>query len=187
MNFGFVRTLLLVILPQAWKVILPPGVAFMVMFIKDTVARLADGRRRAYLHRQDAHQSRLFALPCLRNRALPAISSCPIRSAASAPIWRTALPHLEADNLSSALWTGPGPVRSEPVGEQGRGRQPDRPVRLRQEHLPARADGAYAADGRRGAHRRRARSTIAREPSCGPRATAWRSSSSSTICSRTWT
>jgi len=36
MNFGFMRTLLLVILPQAWKVILPPGFAFMVMFIKDT-------------------------------------------------------------------------------------------------------------------------------------------------------
>ena len=36
LNFGFARTLFLVMLPQAWKVILPPAVAFMVMFIKDT-------------------------------------------------------------------------------------------------------------------------------------------------------
>jgi polar amino acid transport system permease protein len=36
LNFGYVRTLLLVMLPQAWKVILPPAFAFMVMFIKDT-------------------------------------------------------------------------------------------------------------------------------------------------------
>jgi polar amino acid transport system permease protein len=36
MNFGFLRTLFLVLLPQSWKVILPPAFAFMVMFIKDT-------------------------------------------------------------------------------------------------------------------------------------------------------
>lgn len=36
LNFGRARILLHVILPQAWKVILPPAFAFMVMFIKDT-------------------------------------------------------------------------------------------------------------------------------------------------------
>jgi polar amino acid transport system permease protein len=36
LNFGFWRTQLRVILPQAWKVIIPPAFAFMVMFIKDT-------------------------------------------------------------------------------------------------------------------------------------------------------
>ncbi|WP_263141016.1 amino acid ABC transporter permease [Pseudomonas sp. RIT-PI-AD] len=36
MNFGFARTLFRVLLPQSWKVILPPAFAFMVMFIKDT-------------------------------------------------------------------------------------------------------------------------------------------------------
>jgi polar amino acid transport system permease protein len=38
MNFGFLRTLWSVILPQSWKVILPSAFAFMVMFmfIKDT-------------------------------------------------------------------------------------------------------------------------------------------------------
>ena len=36
LNFGFWRTLLTVLLPQAWRVILPPGFAFVVMFIKDT-------------------------------------------------------------------------------------------------------------------------------------------------------
>jgi polar amino acid transport system permease protein len=36
LNFGPLRTLFQVVLPQAWRVILPPAVAFAVMFIKDT-------------------------------------------------------------------------------------------------------------------------------------------------------
>lgn len=36
LNFGPAQTLFWVILPQAWKVILPPAVAFAVMFVKDT-------------------------------------------------------------------------------------------------------------------------------------------------------
>jgi len=36
LNFNAIQTLLMVILPQSWKVILPPATAFIVMFIKDT-------------------------------------------------------------------------------------------------------------------------------------------------------
>ena len=36
MNFSRLQTLRYVILPQAWKVVLPPAFAFFVMFIKDT-------------------------------------------------------------------------------------------------------------------------------------------------------
>lgn len=36
MNFGTMQTLAYVIIPQAWKVILPPVFAYFVMFIKDT-------------------------------------------------------------------------------------------------------------------------------------------------------
>ena len=36
LNFGRIKTLSYVIMPQAWKVILPPAFAFFVMFIKDT-------------------------------------------------------------------------------------------------------------------------------------------------------
>lgn len=36
LNFNAIQTLLMVILPQSWKVILPPAAAFVVMFIKDT-------------------------------------------------------------------------------------------------------------------------------------------------------
>ncbi len=36
MNFNRLQTLWYVVLPQSWKVILPPAFAFMVMFIKDT-------------------------------------------------------------------------------------------------------------------------------------------------------
>ncbi|HKP27486.1 MAG TPA: amino acid ABC transporter permease [Dongiaceae bacterium] len=36
MNFGRWRTLLHVIVPQSWPVILPPAIVFMVAFVKDT-------------------------------------------------------------------------------------------------------------------------------------------------------
>ncbi|RYZ10447.1 MAG: amino acid ABC transporter permease [Comamonadaceae bacterium] len=36
MNFGYLQTLRLVIVPQAWKIILPPVFGFFVLFIKDT-------------------------------------------------------------------------------------------------------------------------------------------------------
>jgi polar amino acid transport system permease protein len=36
MNFGRWRTLIHVIIPQSWPVILPPAVVFMVAFVKDT-------------------------------------------------------------------------------------------------------------------------------------------------------
>lgn len=36
MNFSRLETLFYVVLPQAWKVILPPAFAFFVMFIKDS-------------------------------------------------------------------------------------------------------------------------------------------------------
>ena len=36
MNFGFLQTIRYVVLPQAWKMILPPAFGFFVMFIKDT-------------------------------------------------------------------------------------------------------------------------------------------------------
>lgn len=36
LNLNFLQTLIMVVLPQSWKVILPPAAAFMVMFVKDT-------------------------------------------------------------------------------------------------------------------------------------------------------
>jgi len=36
MNFGLLQTIRYVVLPQAWKMILPPAFGFFVMFIKDT-------------------------------------------------------------------------------------------------------------------------------------------------------
>ena len=36
LNFNMLQTLVFVILPQSWRVILPPAAAFVVMFIKDT-------------------------------------------------------------------------------------------------------------------------------------------------------
>jgi polar amino acid transport system permease protein len=36
LNLGYLRMLRYVVFPQAWKVIIPPAIAFAVMFIKDT-------------------------------------------------------------------------------------------------------------------------------------------------------
>jgi polar amino acid transport system permease protein len=36
MNFSRWRTLRYIVLPQAWKVLLPPAISFVIMFIKDT-------------------------------------------------------------------------------------------------------------------------------------------------------
>jgi polar amino acid transport system permease protein len=36
MNFSLIETVRYVVLPQAWRIILPPAFAFFVMFIKDT-------------------------------------------------------------------------------------------------------------------------------------------------------
>ncbi|MDE0061404.1 MAG: amino acid ABC transporter permease [Gammaproteobacteria bacterium] len=36
LNFNALQTLVMVTLPQSWKVILPPAAAFVVMFVKDT-------------------------------------------------------------------------------------------------------------------------------------------------------
>lgn len=36
LNFSALQTLMMVVLPQSWKVIVPPAAAFVVMFIKDT-------------------------------------------------------------------------------------------------------------------------------------------------------
>jgi len=36
MNFSLIETVRYIVLPQAWRVILPPAFAFFVMFIKDT-------------------------------------------------------------------------------------------------------------------------------------------------------
>lgn len=36
LNFSALQTLFMVVLPQSWRVILPPAAAFVVMFIKDT-------------------------------------------------------------------------------------------------------------------------------------------------------
>ncbi|MBL8669587.1 MAG: amino acid ABC transporter permease [Alphaproteobacteria bacterium] len=36
LNMGYAQTLRLVVMPQAWKVVLPPAFSFFVLFIKDT-------------------------------------------------------------------------------------------------------------------------------------------------------
>ncbi len=36
MNFGYLRSFFVIILPQGWRVIVPPAISFLLLFIKDT-------------------------------------------------------------------------------------------------------------------------------------------------------
>jgi len=36
LNFGYLRSFFIIILPQGWRVIVPPAVSFLLLFIKDT-------------------------------------------------------------------------------------------------------------------------------------------------------
>ena len=36
LNFGYLRSFFMIILPQGWRVIVPPAISFLLLFIKDT-------------------------------------------------------------------------------------------------------------------------------------------------------
>lgn len=118
MNFGFMRTLLLVILPQAWKVILPPGFAFMVMFIKDTALVSQMGVVEL------AFTGKMFVgrgfSPFLVYGTVLAgyfVMSYPLSRLGA--YLENRLATSRSRESIQRVWTGPGPVQSEPVGEQG--------------------------------------------------------------------
>ena len=56
MNFSLIDTIRLVVLPQAWRIVLPPAFGFFVMFIKDTALASQIGVHRADLCGQGAQQ-----------------------------------------------------------------------------------------------------------------------------------
>jgi polar amino acid transport system permease protein len=118
MNFGFMRTLLLIILPQAWKVILPPGFAFMVMFIKDTALVSQMGVVEL------AFTGKMFVgrgfSPFLVYGTVLAgyfVMSYPLSRLGA--YLENRLATSRSRESIQRVWTGPGPVQSEPVGEQG--------------------------------------------------------------------
>ncbi len=101
MNFTRWQTLRSVIIPQSWPVILPPAVAFMVAFIKDTslvsqigVFELAFRGKELVNQGYSAFFS--YALIAL------SISPCPIPSPGSASGWRPVLHHLEVKDLHAS-------------------------------------------------------------------------------------
>lgn len=118
MNFGFTRTLLLVVLPQAWKVILPPGFAFMVMFIKDTAlvsqmgvvelaftGKMFVGRGFSPFLVYGTVLIGYFVMSYPLSRLGAYLENRLATTRNREPIQR--------------VWAGPGSVQSEPVGEQG--------------------------------------------------------------------
>ena len=56
MNFSLPMTLRYVVLPQAWKVILPPAFSFFILFIKDTALASPDRGGGAHLCRKGSEQ-----------------------------------------------------------------------------------------------------------------------------------
>jgi polar amino acid transport system permease protein len=118
MNFGFWRTLLSVILPQAWKVILPPGFAFMVMFIKDTALASQMGVVELTFTGK-MFVGRGFSPFLVYGVVLAGyfVMSYPLSRLGAYLEKRLATPR-SRESLER-VWTGPGSVQREPVGEQG--------------------------------------------------------------------
>ncbi len=102
LNFGRWRTMLYVVIPQSWPVILPPLIIFMVAFVKDTSLVGYLGVFELAFRGQRAQQPGLFRHPGVRRRSPCSISACPILSCASVTGWRNGLPHLEVKNLSAS-------------------------------------------------------------------------------------
>jgi polar amino acid transport system permease protein len=118
MNFGFLRTLLLVILPQAWKVILPPGFAFMVMFIKDTALVSQMGVvELAFTGKMFV--GRGFSPFLVYGMVLAGyfVMSYPLSRLGA--YLENRLATSRSRQSIQRVWAGPGPVQREPVGEQG--------------------------------------------------------------------
>ncbi|GLS21654.1 ABC transporter permease [Labrys miyagiensis] len=118
MNFGFWRTLLSVILPQAWKVILPPGFAFMVMFIKDTALASQMGVVELTFTGK-MFVGRGFSPFLVYGVVLAGyfVMSYPL-SRLGAYLEKRLATSRSRESLER-VWTGPGSVQREPVGEQG--------------------------------------------------------------------
>lgn len=118
MNFGFARTLLFVVLPQAWTVILPPGIAFMVMFIKDTSLVSQMGVVEL------AFTGKMFVgrgfSPFLVYAVILAgyfVISYPLSRFGA--YLEKRLASSRSRKSDQRLWAAPGAAQREPVGEQG--------------------------------------------------------------------
>jgi polar amino acid transport system permease protein len=118
MNFGFFRTHFFVVLPQAWKVILPPGIAFMVMFIKDTALVSQMGVvELAFTGKMFV--GRGFSPFLVYGVVLTGyfVMSYPL-SRLGAHLEKRLAASRNGEPLER-LWAGPGLAQREPVGEQG--------------------------------------------------------------------
>ena len=156
LNFGYWRTLLSVRLPQAWRVILPPGFAFVVMFIKDTS-----------LASQMGVVELTFSGKVLMNRGFSPflvygvvlfayfVLSYPLSRLGAYLEGRLASPRSRGP--LKLLWSDPSPAGRSAVGGPGWDHRSDRPVRLGQEFAPAPSRRPARAHRRHGAPRRQDR------------------------------
>ncbi|MDQ0390510.1 amino acid ABC transporter permease [Labrys monachus] len=118
MNFGYARTLFLIILPQAWKVILPPGFAYMVMFIKDTALASQMGvMELAFAGKNYVGRGFSPALVYTIILVCYFVMSYPLSRLGT--YLENRLATSRSRESMQRVWAGPGPVQREPVGEQG--------------------------------------------------------------------
>ena len=107
MNFGLLTSVRYIVLPQAWRVILPPAFSFFVMFIKDTA-----------LASQIGVVELTFAAKVLNNKGFSAAlvfgdnPRCLFRDFLSVGTrlganWRPDLPHLDIAGLEASYGAVP--------------------------------------------------------------------------------
>ena len=183
MNFSYLETLRYIVVPQAWKVMLPPAFSFFVLFIKDTALASQIGVVELTFAGQGARQQGFpAALTFGTILVLYFVLSWPL---ARFGRWIGGQACPNSNSLTSARTTATCRARARHLQRrERRDHQPDRALGLGQEHALTRAGGLAAAgagtvrlDGQE--------STITARPRCGTCARAWRSSSSNTTCSRT--
>ena len=92
MNFSLLETVRYVVLPQAWRVILPPAFAFFVLFIKDTALASQIGVIELTYAGKVLNNKGFSAALVVRHASRAVFPASPIRWRGSARGWRSGLP-----------------------------------------------------------------------------------------------
>ena len=141
MNFSYLETLRYIVVPQAWRVILPPAFSFFVLFIKDTALAWQIGViELTFAGKVLANKGFSAALTFGTILVLYFVLSYPL---ARFGRWMESQACPNSNSLTYARLRRRRRARAHHLQcREGRDHQPDRPLGLGQEHDPARAGRA---------------------------------------------
>jgi polar amino acid transport system permease protein len=145
MNLGFLKTIQWVVLPQAWKLMVPPAFSFFLLFIKDTAFASQIGvlelTYAGKVLNQKAFSASLVFGTIL---VLYFILSYPLARFGTWMEQRLASPRHTRPERGLPGQAGFG--RNQPLPGEGRDRLPDRALRVGQEHDPEGVGGPLKAE-----------------------------------------